>query len=343
MKKRPTLIIILLIVTISVLFSLFLGPKDKDTLITVDEIQTVRIALSSAFITAPVLVARQLNYFAEEGIDLVVIGDYGSGRDALNKMLDGGADISTVATTPVVLNSFSRDDNSIFVTYTTTYEGIKVIARTDKGISSPLDLRDKRIAVVEGTISELLMDSLLAYSKIPLSDVSLVYLTSEEMIDALINDEIDAISIWEPYANNALTVLKDKGVKIPTSKVYRIAVNLAVMNDFARDYPDSLVKIVRALSKAVAYMNGNKEEAMLLISEILDLDIRLVEKNWDEASFNLSLDQLLLITMENEASWAIDNVDILEKKSIPDYLNYIYFSALSEVDPDAVSIIREKQ
>ncbi len=339
--KRPFQISILLVVIISVIFSLYLINKSLKPVTTPKDILTVRLALARAFITAPVLVASQLNYFVDEGIDLVVTGEYGSGAEAYKKMLDGDADISTVATTPIVLNSFSRNDNSIFATYTTTYEGIKVVARGDKGIFNPADLRGKRIGMVGGTISELLIDSLLAYNKIPLSAVTLVNLTPEEMTDTLINDDIDAISIWEPYANNALLALQDKGIKIPTSKVYRIAINLAVMNTFAEENPDSLIKIVRALSKAVTYMNDNKKEAILLISEILDLDVKLVENNWEDTTFGLSLDQLLLITMENEALWAMNNV-YTDEKSVPDYLNYLYFNALSEVDPEAVSIIRDK-
>jgi hypothetical protein len=46
----------------------------------------------------------------------------------------------------------------------------------------------------------------------------------------------------------------------------------------------------------------------------------------------------LLITLEDEARWAIKN-NLTSATEVPNYLDYIYFDALDEVKPEAVGII----
>jgi len=89
-------------------------------------------------------------------------------------MLRDEADISTPATTPPVFRSFNRDDYAIFVTYATTYEGVKIIARKGRGITRTSDLKGKRIGIVAGTISQLLLDSVLVFNKILVNEVTTI-------------------------------------------------------------------------------------------------------------------------------------------------------------------------
>ena len=60
---------------------------------------------------------------------------------------------------------------------------------------------------------------------------------------------------------------------------------------------------------------------------------------WPDIRLRVSLDQSLLITMEDEARWAIES-GFTDKKTVPNYLNYIYFDTLEEVKPEAMTIIR---
>ncbi len=55
-------------------------------------------------------------------------------------------------------------------------------------------------------------------------------------------------------------------------------------------------------------------------------------------NFILSLSQVLIIAMEDEARWAIKN-NLTDATEVPNYLDYIYFDALEAVKPDAVNII----
>ncbi len=308
------------------------APKEK---------QVVRLALAKALITAPIFIALENKYFEEEGLEIVITNVYSSGKESFEAMLAGKADISTPATTPVVFNSFSRNDYAIFVTYTTTYEGIKIIARNDTGILEAADLKNRKIGIARGTISQLLMDMFLTYNKIATDEVTYLEYKGIELPDALMKGDVEVIAVWEPYADKALTLLGDKGFKIPSSRVYRIAINLATMNDFALSNQPVLEKLIRALIKSTRFIDAEKRESIRILSKHLEMEEELITQGIDDINFKVSLDQLLLLTMENEANWASQH-KLKKPVKLPNYLNYINFKALEAVDPDLVTIIRNR-
>ncbi len=304
--------------------------------------ESVRLAVADAIITAPVLIALEKDFFADAGLDVEVTGRFSSGKGSFEYMLAGKADLSTPATTPVVFHSFERSDYSIFVTYVTTYEGVKIVARQDHGIRVVEDLKGKTIGLVPGTISEILLDSLLAFNKILPEEISTKNYKGDELPGALIKGDVDAISIWEPHAHSSLTRLGKTAFKLPTSKVYRIAINMATMNDFAARHPSILVKAIHALELAISFMREKPEETMDILSDLLEIDRKLIPTFTQGIHCGLSLDQLLILTMENEARWAIRN-RYLESDSLPNYLNFIRYQSLESFNPEAVTLTRKPQ
>ncbi len=78
------------------------------------------------------------------------------------------------------------------------------------------------------------------------------------------------------------------------------------MNAFANNNPEVLEKFLRAIDKANIFIINNKQESQEIVAERLNLDNDVVALQWDEFTFKLSLDQSLLINIESEARWAIN-------------------------------------
>ena len=51
------------------------------------------------------------------------------------------------------------------------------------------------------------------------------------------------------------------------------------------------------------------------------------------------LDQTILVSLEDEARWAMKE-RLTDKKEIPNYLDFIFIDALEQAKPEAVTIIR---
>ena len=73
-------------------------------------VEKITFGVETSILPSAVWVAENKGYFQEEGLD-VEIKEFGSGRTALATMLnEGNLDMVTVAQTPVMFNSFERND-----------------------------------------------------------------------------------------------------------------------------------------------------------------------------------------------------------------------------------------
>ena len=87
------------------------------------------LGVETSILPSPVWVAENKRYFQEEGLN-VKIKEFGSGRSALKTMLtEGNLDMVTCAQTPVMFNSFTRNDYAIIAAMVYSDSDVKVLAR----------------------------------------------------------------------------------------------------------------------------------------------------------------------------------------------------------------------
>jgi len=262
-----------------------------------------------------------------------------SGKKATQALFAGEIDISTVADMPVVFNSFKREDFCIFATFTCSYPFVKVIARKDKGINTGADLRGKRVGANKGTSSHFFLVVFLIHNNLSISGVKMIDIKTFDLPDALKNNEVDAISVWQPYTQKAKKLLKDNAIELPSSENYRTTFNFAVMKSFAKEHPEILKRFLRAIDNAATFTKKNRERSQDIIVESFKLDKNTVSSAWDDFIFGISLDQALLVSWDEIARWAIEN-NFIEEKKLPNYLNFICLDALEAVKPESITIIR---
>ena len=71
----------------------------------------------------------------------------------------------------------------------------------------------------------------------------------------------------------------------------------------------------------------------------LDLDPGYMDTVWQQNQFSLTLDQSLILAMEDEARWMITN-NLTNATAVPDSGSIIYTDGLESVRPGSVNIIR---
>jgi NitT/TauT family transport system substrate-binding protein len=158
--------------------------------------EKVSLGISKSFLSIPVYIAKEKGFFSDEGIE-IIIKEYGSGKLATKSMFNGEVDISTVADIPVVFNSFKRQDFCVFATFTTSYHFVSLLTRNDTGIKTGADLKGKRIGANKGTSSHFYLAVFLADNQLSASDVEIIHYKTIELPNALKNNEVDAISVWQ--------------------------------------------------------------------------------------------------------------------------------------------------
>ena len=286
---------------------------------------------------APALVAVAKGYFEAEGLK-VTVQSHTSGKAALDTVIAGSADVATVAELPVALAAVKGHPVTILATLSTQTD-YGVVGRTDRGISTPASLKGKRIAVTTGTSGDFFLDALLIRQRLSRADVQVIDRKPGEMVDALGKGEADAVATWEPYVSDTRQRLGANATVFPSEGIYESTLNLAASHDFVNKRGDAVKKILRAMVRAEQFMTSNQAASEVIVAKAL-------KKSPDEARqllgknrFDLSLEQNLLLIMEDESRWAVKN-KIVEAKGPPNFLNAVYVDGLVAVKPRSVTVIR---
>lgn len=299
--------------------------------------QKITIAYAKLPYAALAQIAQMKGYYGKEGLQVTPLV-FPYGKLALEAVLNGDADCATVAETPAMLALMNGADLILLATIQVSRQSHGIVARRDRGIATPLSLRGKRVAVGHGTSGHFFLDSFLAAQGVPRDGLTVVHLEPEKMPDALARGTIDAISTWMPFLAQAHQQLGQRAVSFFDDDVYTLTFHIVARRDFARN-PEKVQKLLRALLHAEQFCRDDPQGAQRLMAEFNKIPSAEVEAMWNNSTFALSLDQRLVLALEDESEWAIRN-GLTKRKTIPDYLDFIYLDGLRSVKPDAVTILK---
>ncbi len=286
----------------------------------------------------PTLIALEKGFCSDEGLE-VTVKSWPAGKRAFEAMLRGEVDVATVADTPIVLQSFKNQDFVVIATFShnTPY---RLVADRKDGLRAPADLRGHKIGVTAGTTSQFFLHSVLADLGIAVSEITEVNVPSEQSADALLNGRVDAIAAFDPYGYHAELALGSRALVIPYEKGrHEETFNFVTRRDFSKSRSAAAQKLLHATQRAIEWARGHRAEAIALVAHRLKIDETVQALLWDNYHFGLSLDQVLIVSLESQARWAMHN-HIGTIVEMPNYLNYIDTSPLDAVLPASVSIIR---
>jgi NitT/TauT family transport system substrate-binding protein len=303
-------------------------------------LEQVTIATNTEYVgTCPVIAARDRGYFANEGI-LAVVQSHSSGKSAMEAVLTGKANIGTVADIPIMFAGLNNQPVLVVATIFKAEKDHGIVARRDKGVNVPGSLKGKMIGVTLSTSGQFTLDAFLNRQKLRSDEVTMRNYKPEDLPAALQKGEIDAAATWEPFLATMMSNLGNNVVAFYGQDVYESIYNVAGMRDYVVSHPETIKKVLRALTVGAKFCSDSPDEARELISgtlknDIVDLNLK---ASWPTYRFSVVLDQGLILALEDEARWAIKN-KMTERADIPNYLNNIYLDDLEAITPSAVTII----
>lgn len=339
-KSRPWIWILVVIIALGLVVGGYFWLRHEEPEKYRGEMRKeVILGCERSLLTAPVWVAENKGYFQKEGLNVKIKG-FDSGKASLDAMLNNkDIDICTVAQTPIMFHSLNRNDFVIIAAMVHSDSDIKVLVCQDKGINNPSDLKGKKVGITKDSTGQFFLHLFLTHNEVLFSEVETIDLKPSELPQALADGRIDAICTWEPHILNAKTLLGNKALILPSEGIYREDFYFVANKNFVKNNSETLKRFVKAIERGEEFIREKEERAINIVSERLKLDKELTGLIWSEFSFQLILDQSIIISLEDEARWAIKS-NLTDKTEIPNYLEYIYLDALEEVKPEAVTIIR---
>ncbi len=306
---------------------------------TAKPVESITVAYSPYEASALFWIAEDLRFFEENGLNLT-LRRYDSGAASLDGVINGEADISVGASEFPLVRKALQNAGVRAIGNIDKGDFIYIVARKDRGIGNVSDLKGKRVGTAIGTAAEFHLGRFLTLHGMTMEDIILVDIkTPEGWVNAVANGSIDAISTAQPYADVARDRLGDNYVFWPAQSSQPVFSLILSTDDWISEHPELIERFLTSLAEADEYAATHPTQAQTIVQRRLNLDAGYMDTVWQRNQFTLSLDQSLILAMEDEARWMIKN-NLTTESQVPNFLDYIHEDGLKAIKPEAVNIIR---
>jgi NitT/TauT family transport system substrate-binding protein len=300
--------------------------------------QSLTIASNTEYVgTCAVLAAQRKGYFAAQGLQIKVL-PFSSGKASMQAVVDGKADVATVADIPIVFAAMDGLPVKVLATLFRTSKDHGIVGRRDHGVITPASLKGKRIGVSQGTSGHFTLDVFLNWQRMDGSDVTMVNYKPEELGPALVRGEVDAVAGWEPFLGAIRKQLGDTAVSFSGEQAYESIYNLVALQRFTGEHAALIPRLLHALEDGSQWCARFPREAQAMLPATANLNRDEVVAAWPSYHFGLELDQSLLLALEDRSRWAIRN-HLASSREVPNFLDNMYLEGMGEVRPTAVTVI----
>jgi NitT/TauT family transport system substrate-binding protein len=227
------------------------------------DLTSVKMGFVPVSIFAPVFVAKEKGYFAEEGIDLQ-LEPFPGGSDPVVLTSSGQLDLAIGGAGPAFWNAVAQD-LPITVIAPGHAEGNPVatplMISTEKCLSGEItsvaDLEGKRVSVNAPGATEYWLNAALSTGGLTINDIELQALPFPDAVAALEAGAIDAAMVGEPLATQA----ERDGIAVRLATdfpVYDVQPTLIYANDeWLAENPDLAEGFATGYMRAVQDMSDN--------------------------------------------------------------------------------------
>ncbi|SIO05532.1 ABC transporter substrate-binding protein [Salinivibrio sp. ES.052] len=269
-----------------------------------EPLEPLTIALSLTPLSAPIIVAKEQGLFEKYGIDMTLKPVHG-GVKSFQILAKGEADLATTSETVAMFNSFERNDFNILASFVESDNDVKLwsIKRAIGG-SLPDALKGGRIGIVASSASEYFFDSLLQLHNIPRETIEKIDYLPEALPEALLNGDVDAIAIWEPYGYQLLKRAAEPVQSLNSKGLHSLSFLLVSGRLLVNKQHQDMQRVIRALDEAVSLIHQQPDLAKAQVSAYLSMSDDKLSWLWQDYLFRLSLNDSLLLRLKNQARWA---------------------------------------
>lgn len=296
---------------------------------------SVRLAQNLSPISGVAIVAKEQGFFDDHNLD-VEVSNFTSGKQALETIIGGGADIATTAEAPTTAAAMAQQPIAFLARM--EYSDLKTLAASESGIAALPDLAGKRIGFTAGTGGEVYTMMLLKEAGLTPDDVQLVNLRPQDMLAALSSGSIDAYNSWEPHISNGIQTLGEQVNQIDTSGIYAETFNIVTMTAYLDENPEVVDRFLRALIDAEEWMKANREEAITVVAETVGMERDELALIWDDYIYEVVLDQRTLDVLNAHATWRLESGNHPEGATMPDFTQVIFAEPLKAIAPERVTM-----
>ena len=254
----------------------------------------LRVAVNMTTVeSAPVFLAAQ----GAAGRNMALTGG------GIPLLVDRTADAATNSETQILLRSV--DNPELRIVMTVAECEYRIVARRSAGIRRLVDLRGRKVGTPANTSAEYYLSKMLRTVKLDESDVTVVPMPVADMAAAMKHGDVDAVSGWEPGAQDSIAAIGADAIVFQDPPVYRELFNLnttaGVLSDPAKRR--LLVGVVRAIAGASRDVRARPADVRPLLSSRINVPQATIATVWRHFRFPASIPRDTLDVLVEEEQW----------------------------------------
>ena len=282
-------------------------------------------------------VAKEQGFFEQVGLNVELI-PFSAGKLASDALAEGKLDIISCADFVFVKKSFFENDLRVMGSIATS-QICWLLGRKDHGVSSPGDLKGKKIGITLGSSGEYYLGRFLAANGLNFDEVTVVNLPPPVIVKSMNNGDIDAALTWQPNIHNIQKNLEDKVVSFNAQGGQAFYFVLVSKAGWIARHPQHAERFMLALMEAEKWVNTHQDDVKALLTRLFDFDPGYLSKVWEDQQIELSFPQAMVVAMDGEKRWLVKN-RLVNGAKAPDYTHFIYVDAMEKVKKQAITVIK---
>ena len=303
----------------------------------VSPVSLVTIAVPTQINSALAIVATSQGLFQKADAN-VISKPFVLGRDALKAVIEGKADLAVVADTALMFSLQDGNKLDILASISQGRRSLAIVTRNDRGIKTLKDLSGKSVGLSMGTNLTYFLDMILQTQGVPNSEVNFVDLNTSDVILAFKTGQVDAAVVYQPFLSKLEAEFGSRIKVFYGEDVYAFRFLLVGRPLYVDCHPEEIKRVLRALIDAEQLVRDRPAEARKVIGNAVNVDDALMAKLFNTEDYALSLDQAMLLALDDQTRWAMRR-GIISPGPIPNYLENVKYQYLEAILPSAVKII----
>ncbi|MCD4815294.1 MAG: ABC transporter substrate-binding protein [Methanosarcinales archaeon] len=230
-------------------------------------------------------VAKENNWYEDEGINLTTYESYATGMQLTSALARGDIQVAYICLSPAIL-AYSRGVPLVIVAGSHKH-GYGLVA--SPGIINISDLNGATIGCVrEGGMVDILLNRMIR--EYDLKDVRIQRMEPLKQVIALETGRIDAAFLPEHHA----TAAESNGfhMLITSHELWDDMQGsvLIVKRELIEDDPETVRKLVQVTQKATDRINDDPDEAAAVLAEELDTELEIIKKSMSRLNYTTQID-----------------------------------------------------
>lgn len=251
---------------------------------------TIAITYVKSPLNVPSIVEREQHIFADAFRELgyeVSYSELTTGPEQTQALASGDIQfLYAVGAASVILSAAGGADIRIISAYSRSPQAFRLFSK-DGSITSPEDLKGKKIAGPKGTILHELLVAYLKSANMTEADIEFLSMGIPDSQAALAGGSVDAALLAGPTAYN----MEKEGYPVVTDGegLTEATIVVAVSGAYAEAHPDEVETFLQAQKTVLDYMKTNEKAAMEATAAETELSMEAVEEMYPMYDFDMTI------------------------------------------------------